>query len=171
MHRGFYVGFVLVPLVLGLFFLIFALSTEHWTSLDYSRIRKLSDSELKSQEELSKNYKIKRVRFEFPRYTSLFGECDEYKQIDVLEPANIERIIFLADNSTQIERFNGLLDMDKDGSENKCMSMEECTELNKFNTDSCFCCDRISKNGANEKCCHLKSKMCDGVTNCKDRLV
>jgi hypothetical protein len=181
MHRGFYVGFVLVPLVLGLSFLIFAVSTEYWTSLDYAQTENLQRN--LTTGEAKKNYVIKRVRFEFPKFTSLFGECDEYKQIEILEPVSVEQIVYLTDgtspNATVLEKYTSLKnqgvgnDDDDDSNERKCLSIEECTELNKFNTDSCFCCEQIARPGSNpgsvDKCCHLRSKMCDGVTNCKDR--
>jgi hypothetical protein len=180
MHRGFYVGFVLVPLVLGLIFLIFAVSTEYWTSLDYSQTANLQRN--LSTGEAKKNYVIKKVRFEFPKYTSLFGECDEYKQIEILEPVNVEQIVYITDgnpNATMIEKYTSLKNQGDDsgddsngpgGSERKCLSMDECTELNKFKTDSCFCCESIARSpNPSDKCCHLRSKLCDGVTNCKDR--
>ena len=174
MHRGFYVGFVLVPLILGLIFLLFAVSTEYWTSLDYSKTADL-ERNLSVLGEAKKNYVIKKVRFEFPKYTSLFGECDEYKQIEILEPVNVERIVYLTDgtvNNTIVEKYTSLKNENKygdDDEEHKCLSRDECNELSKFNSDVCFCCESISKRGSNDKCCHLRSKMCDGVTNCLDR--
>jgi len=86
MHRAFYVSFVLVPLALALGFLLFATFSEYWTDLNYAQLRKFNSNQRLST---AGSYRVKRVKFEFPKYTSLFGECDEFKEIDILEPVDV----------------------------------------------------------------------------------
>lgn len=183
MHRGFYVGFVLTPLLLGLIFLVFALSTEYWTSLDYSRVKDLHNNLTEYQQK--KNYVIKHVRLEFPKYSGLFGECNEYKKVEVLEPVSVEKIVFLmngssADNTgSLIKKYTYLEHSDLDAearSERDCLTLDECNQLKNSFNDTCFCCESVSAvargdgdDAAPQQCCHLKSKLCDGVRNCKDR--
>jgi hypothetical protein len=82
MHRAFYVSFVLVPLTIALGFLLFATFSEYWTDLNYTQLRNFNSNQRFSK---TGSYRVKKVKFEFPKYTSLFGECDEFKEIDILE--------------------------------------------------------------------------------------
>lgn len=189
MNRSGYVSLVLIPLLIALGLLLFAIGTEYWTQLDYTRIKRFDSNQ--SQFENSRNYEIKKVRFEFPKYTSLFGECDEYKLVDILVPLKInyqsqtktnnsnqnldlnlspKNEFLISENQTQAEETSSSPEKFIDYDSNGCMSRQICTELNKKEPNSCFCCGKqLSKYEVNDRCCFLKSKRCDGVSNCKDK--
>ena len=84
MHRGFYVATVLVPLVLGSAFLLFGIFSDYWIRLDYSKIKHFPVDSFNSE-----TYTLRKIRFEFPKFSSLFDECNEYKIIEVLDPIEV----------------------------------------------------------------------------------
>ena len=177
MNRGVLVSVVLVPLVIGFGFLVFAISTEWWVKLDYSRIKNVSivadNGGGGGGGQRSGNYVVKQIRLEFPKFTSLYGECDEYRLIDILVPVPINSrgagsMVAAAANGSKIQ------DLDVD----QCMSLEECNQLNSNAVEveegnvGCFCC-QVPKNKPNydedKKCCYPASKRCDGVQQCADK--
>lgn len=165
MNRCFYVCLVLIPLLIGLSLVIFSLTTEYWTRLDFSKIKALKDSGER------KGLKLKKVKLEFPKFTSLFGECDEFKLIDIWTPVNGHELELLYNLSTSYGSISNTDSTSTNNNEIKlkqvvyddmeCISREKCNQLNKLINGSCFCCS--------DQCCLLKSKLCDGVSNCRDR--
>lgn len=189
MHRGFYVATVLVPLVLGSSFLIFGIFTDYWSSLDYSKIKNFPPNSFNTD-----TYNLKKIRFEFPKFSSLFDECNEYKIIEVLDPIEVDSLKssnigslqgienILNDNLTTHNQVfqptevlndnNELTSLDNNQNiqENKdkneqCLTREECNNLNPNENGSCFCCKKNTLSGETE-CCHPRSTLCDGVRNC-----
>lgn len=199
MSRCFYVSFVIVPLLLGLALIIFSLSTEYWTRLDYTKIKhqkELREVAMNSNNNNNKQValKLKKVKIGLAKYTSLFGECDEFKLMDIWVPA-VDYELELLYNLTQAElqqqhisssapstsrgsdvNTNSDVSTVSDqesitestsmrqvgyGDQSDCFSAEKCAQLNRIVNGSCFCCS--------DRCCLLKTRMCDGVSNCKDR--
>lgn len=166
-------SFVLAPLLLGLSLMIFSLTTEYWTRLDFAKIR--HQKEL-AQNSRSNNLKLKKIKLGLAKYTSLFGECDEFKLLDVWMPAADYELELLY-NLTQAELTQTTTPPTESSSDEPgpvieatslrqtdnadCISAEKCAQLNKIVNGSCFCCS--------DRCCLLKTKMCDGVSNCRDR--
>ena len=182
MHRGVHASVVLTPLIIGLGFLLFALFTEYWTSLDFSQVKKYerNSTAAASSDQLIKyrnsNYYLRRHRIEFPKYTSLFGECNEYKLIEILEPVPVTSTPALASSSSSgggggvfttkiIESTTAqvadtpseslYLKSADNNNNNVCMSREECqSQLPQSSEEhSCFCCSKPSdsKNGKQEQ--------------------
>lgn len=203
MTKCFYVSFIIIPLLFGLSLMIFSLTTEYWTRLDFTKIKHTREL---NKEARSSALKVKKVKIGVAKYTSLFGECDEFKLLDIWVPA-VEYELELLYNITQAEmmrqtvspaitpppeQFSSAVtspadDDDADivdekssrlqqvqhapparnrrqvvyGDHVDCISVDKCNQLNKIVNGSCFCC--------NDRCCLLKTKMCDGVSNCRDR--
>jgi hypothetical protein len=182
MHRGVHVGFILVPLITAFGFLLFATFTEYWTRLDYSLIKPLND-------QTRKNYQIKQIRLEIPKYTGLFGECDEYKLINLLEPIKINgqssssnsdslttssiqtttTSILEESSSNNDELIAEALKTDDENS-GECLTKEKCEDLNKKAPNTCFCCNELKRRNNNDEyeCCYYASAKCDGIYQCKD---
>lgn len=171
MNRCFYVCLVLIPLLFALSLVIFSISTEYWTKIDYGKLKNSPDA-TSSRRDL----KLKKVKFEFPKYTSLFGECDEYKLVDIWVPRTdfisadgenerSRQEVFnqqqLEDNHTVSSSAARQIIFDETG----CMNRQKCNELNELSNNTCFCCT----SGGSDGCCYLKSNLCDGVSNCRDR--
>lgn len=164
MHRSVYVGLVLVPLLIGLGSLIFAIGTEYWTRLDYSKINKININSNLTILKDNRQFQRKKIKFEFPKYTSLFGECDEFKLVDILVPVTSVESSNLESNKPENIQ-NKMFEYDNDG----CVSRQKCNELNEAEKGSCFCCDLNNNLETTDNCCFHKSKLCDGVANCKDK--
>ncbi len=183
MHRGFYVATVLVPLIFGSTLLIFGIFTEYWVRLDYSHVKKFTADSYNSE-----TYDLKKVRFEFPKFSSLFDECNEYKIIEVLEPklsvgSYKSKLSLFSDevkenqsalfqpneiqnqeNANQNNEQEEIIDEEK--SDSNCYTRKECNTMNPNENGSCFCCK--SKTKSEEECCHPRSKLCDGVNDCQE---
>ncbi|CAF0781621.1 unnamed protein product [Brachionus calyciflorus] len=161
MHRNIYVGLVVIPLLIALCLLLFSLQTEYWTSLDYSKIKSINSYD-------TNKFQLKKIKFEFPKYTSLFGECDEFKSIEILLPKD-NLLIEPSPSATSIEFADEHIALrSNDYDRNGCISKEECSRLNQNESFSCFCCEK-SANHSYDSCCFLKSHLCDGVVNCMDK--
>ena len=183
MHRGFYVATVLVPLFLGSTFLIFGIFSDYWIRLDYDKIQTLDLSSFNTE-----TYGLKKVRFEFPKFSSLFDECNEYKVIEVLDPKEVgslslsslrlyseesgnatESQIFIpSESSEDIKDFQ--FEPKKELTEDKnnyCHTREECNNAHPNENGLCFCC-RKNIEGEEKECCHPRSNLCDGVRHCTD---
>lgn len=168
MHRGFYVATVLVPLVLGSCFLIFGIFSDYWNRLDYSKIKNFTPDSYNTE-----TYELRKIRFEFPKFSSLFDECNEYKIIEVLDPIDVSTLKVLMRseeyNNDTNQVFNpseSLEDAPVDKSE-QCLTRQECNTENPNENGSCFCCKRTTSTGEKE-CCHPRSSLCDGVADCLD---
>jgi hypothetical protein len=197
MHRGVPTSIILVPLVIGLGFLIFAMSTEWWTRVDTSKIKNLNN-ELE-QSEFHSSYVVTKRRFEIPKYLSLYGQCDEIQFLDVLEPINTVKentSIGIITDKAQLKLSN----------RDQCLTVEMCEKEN--GGSECFCCasTRIDQvpvqmnllnNGEYDdddnpnmdfkndnptitklettdvetlkNCCYPISKRCDGTAQCADQ--
>lgn len=179
MHRGVHVGFILVPLITALGFLLFATFTEHWTRLDYSKIKQLNEDALSSR----KNYQVKQIRLSLPKYTGLFGECDEYKLVNLLEPIKSNGDESKPESNETEEKPSDPEATTSSGSEivevaeaeqlktnDDCLTKEKCEELNRAQAQTCFCCNNLRRRDNNDEyeCCYYKKKKCDGVYDCKD---
>lgn len=170
MHRGFYVATVIVPLLLGSGFLLFGIFSDYWISLNYSKVKEFDSASLKSG-----TYELKKIRFEFPKFSSLFDECNEYKIIEVLDPVNKASELSMyqsdsANNETnKIFRPSEILRTNSEEKQqnDECLTKEECNTLNPNENGSCFCCKRETADGEVE-CCNPRSSLCDGVKNCVD---
>lgn len=181
MHRGFYVATVLVPLFLGSAFLIFGIFSDYWIHLDYDKIQKFDSNSLNTE-----TYKLKKIRFEFPKFSSLFDECNEYKVIEVLDPKEVtslssltlysdetgnetESQIFIPSESTEdISDFQFEPRKELVEDKNKyCHSREECNNAHPNENGLCFCCKKII-DGVEKECCHPRSNLCDGTRHCMD---
>lgn len=161
MHRNIYAGLVVVPLLIAFCLLLFSVQTEYWTYLDYSKIKPIKQIDLDK-------YQVKNVKFEFPKYTSLFGECDEFKSIDIVVPKQNFIHPHALDSKPTLELSDeqyplGMNDEHRSG----CISQKECNEANELEPFSCFCCGR--HNHTLDTCCFMKSNLCDGVPNCIDK--
>ena len=195
MHRGIHAGVVVVPLIIGLGFLLFAVFTEYWTSLDFSQIKKYdrnnynnnaSDQIIKYR---NKMYFLKRHRIEFPKYTSLFGECNEYKLVEILEPmpesssksqdsgsapANTEPTVSSSSSSSSsLSTTNLINDPVMEASflkleQDTCFTREQCQAQlpQQTNSDlnsefSCFCCSKPSSRQQQQQQQHLEQNTND----------
>ncbi len=187
MHRGFYVATVLAPLLFGSGLLIFGIFTEYWIRLDYSQVKKFTAGSYNSD-----TYDLKKIRFEFPKFNSLFDECNEYKIIEVLEPkltvgsyrskltlfsddVNENQSLIFQPNEIQnqesINLNNQPLDEEAEDekiSDSSCLTRKECNTMNPNENGSCFCCKRKSATNSEAECCHPRSKLCDGKNDCED---
>ena len=194
MHRGIHAGVVITPLIIGLGFLLFALFTEYWTSLDFSQVKKYernsSDQFIQRRNHI---FQLRKHRIELPKYTSLFGECNEYKLIEILEPVlttttlTTNKITTTTIKTETIEQPETL----KQLNEFKCLTREQCKlQLPQSNEEtSCFCCDKpsdkkssqqqqtdeedeeegIQKRPQLQQCCYPNAKVCDVYHDCMDR--
>ncbi|RNA17731.1 hypothetical protein BpHYR1_042120 [Brachionus plicatilis] len=161
MHRNIYAGLVVVPLLLAFCLLLFSAQTEYWTYLDFSKIKAIKQID-------SDKYQVKKVKFEFPKYTSLFGECDEFKSIDILLPKHnfiqSPSLNYKPSEEMGEEQYPmGVNDDHRKG----CISQTDCFEANEIEPFSCFCCGM--ENQTMDTCCFMKSNLCDGVPNCIDK--
>lgn len=184
MHRGFYVATVLVPLILGSSLLIFGIFTDYWIRLDYTKVRKFTPSTYNME-----TYGLKKIRFEFPKFSGLFDECNEYEIIQVLDPKLTvgsfrTKLTLFGDkisNSTRelfqpTELVDDLEISTESESENKspmCLTKEQCNVVYPNENGPCFCCkssesEAESESEPDKECCHPRSKLCDGVNNCGD---
>ena len=161
MHRGFYVATVLAPLIIGFSCLMFGLFTDYWTKLDYTKIREIEHDHLGE----SATFVTNKVRFEFPKFSNLFDECNEYKLIEVLEPIRPSSTALLVDEASANKSDEYIFRPNEVGKVEKCLSRDECNEQNPNENGSCFCCKRED----GEECCHPRSNLCNGVHNCGDK--
>lgn len=200
MAKCFYVCFVLIPLVLGLALMIFALVTEYWTRVDYAKAKhhkELRDGTARSNGVL----RLKKIKLSLPKYTSLYGECDdEFQFFDIWMPTvdyEIELLYNLSQQQQQQQQHQQVVPVvtpsvgsgsvasspvvieEESEHENElnrsrrqvtaaalmdhdeCISTEKCAQLNRILSGACFCCS--------DRCCLLKTKMCDGMANCRDK--
>jgi len=176
MHRGIHAGVVVAPLIIGLGFLLFAVFTEYWTSLDFSQIKKYDRNNINNNNNnnasdqiikyRNKMYYLKRHRIEFPKYTSLFGECNEYKLVEILEPvpsniqvdsnqdsgsapANTEPTVSSTSSTTSLNLVinDPVMEASFLKQDENCLTREQCQAQfpDQANSDlSCFCCSKPS---------------------------
>lgn len=165
MHRGIHASVVLTPLVIGLGFLLFAIFTEYWTSLDFSQVKKYERTNASDQLIRRRNnlYQLRRHRIEFPKYTSLFGECNEYKPIELIEPVpttttNSAKVTQTTSANLKTDSIeanqNSESMLQQSNNDVVCMTREECqSQLPQSNQEelSCFCCSKPTHQKQNTK--------------------
>ena len=161
-HGQIHTSFLIAPLIIGLMFLLFATFTEYWTQLDYellARNNALTSAPHANWTSQRRNYLIKRLRIQVPKYSSLFGACDEYTYVNIWQPIRLSggggrmSLPFL---SPSFNATSPHTDTDDDAAAEQCLTRETCPGI-------CTCCFKRQSS-----CCYLSLDKCQSYTEKKD---